>query len=356
MEYDGQLVSELGVKKYLQGRQSQQFTNLKIMERTSFYQKRWDKCNMGCHVPSYRRIQRDATMSDFIKGIDKISPVAAGIVDGMHASTIKQAEILGAGVQRTGEGLSLGGKDKFKMVGAENMAALNLLTTAFKKVLESEIDYIDNPLTKLVMAIVYEYIGLVPESLLVDMVTSGAIKCDSIDENFIYAMMAKGVVKGVQQADIKSATSLFENPAKKLVAKQVGKKLGVAISALIAAKITKTLMRSPDASWRFKKRIASMRKVSKGGGVGALLGLLKAQGWLGTSADASRELRVSCPKLWVLLRHKLNGSDMLLFVVKNLTKEYIDRISLIEKSPATYLRLMKSLINEGKTEEILFPR
>jgi len=357
MEYDGQLVSQLGVKKYLQGVQAQKTSNLRILERQSYYQKSWGECNFGCHGPTYRVMKREATLSDFIRQIDKNFPLTASMVDGMHTSTIKQVELLGAGIERTGEGLGLQGNKKFRMVGTENMAVLKLMSSIFKKVLDSDIDFVDNPLTKLIMAIIYEYIGLIPESLLVEMLKKNALKIpDGIDENFIYAMMAKGIVSNVDQADIKSAAKLLKSPTEKLIAKQVGKKLGVAIATVIASKITKKLMRSLDTTWRFKKRIASMRKISKSGGAGTLITLLKTQGWIGIAVDSSRKLKMSCPKLWNFLRNDLNGADLLFFLVSELTKEYVDRISLIEKSPTTYLKLMQSLVREGNTKEIFFPK
>lgn len=356
MSYDGQLVSELGVKKYLLGHEAKDTANIPIMKRQAFYDKQWDKCNFGCHVPTYRRVKADASFSQFIGEINKISPVTAGLLDGAHASTIKQVETIGVGASRTAEGLGLTGQDNFRLVGDENLVALHLITSIFQKVIDTEIDFVDNPLTKLIMAIVFEYIGLVPESLLEKLVEDGALVIpDGVDEGFIYNLVAKSTVAVLDKTDISAASGVLQDPAKKIIAKQLGKKLGLAIAAILAAKITKKLMNSPDATWRFKKKIASFRKTARGGAAGVLVGLLKAQGWLGIAARESRSLHASCPKLWQHLRFKLEGADLLYFIVKEITKEYVDRLSLIEKTPDVYLQLMQSLIEEGKGKEIFFP-
>lgn len=357
MEFDGVLVSELGVKKYLIGYNAKSMANLPIMERQSFYDKAWTECNLGCHGPSYRRHEKLTNFKRFISDINSISPVAAGLVDGAYSSTFKQVGLIAGGANRTGEGLGLAGKQKFFLVGSENLAGLDLLSNIFNKVISTEIDFIDNPISKLVMAIIYEYIGLVPESILEKMLEDGAFKIDSeIDEEFIYKMIADGVITGLSRVDVEAAISALNNPAKKIIAKQVGKKLGVALAVIVAERITKKLMKSSAATWRIKKHLVEFRKTARGSAPGVLLGLLKAQGWADLAASESRALQASCPKFWDILRYKLGGADLLYFAVKEITCEYVDRISLIEKDPATYLSLMAALVNSGKTNEVLFPR
>ena len=357
MEFDGVLVSELGVKKYLIGYNAKSMANLPIMERQSFYDKAWTECNLGCHGPSYRRHEKLTNFKRFISDINSISPVAAGLVDGAYSSTFKQVGLIAGGANRTGEGLGLAGKQKFFLVGSENLAGLDLLSNIFNKVISTEIDFIDNPISKLVMAIIYEYIGLVPESILEKMLEDGAFKIDSeIDEEFIYKMIADGIITGLSRVDIEAAISTLNNPAKKIIAKQIGKKLGVALAVIVAERITKKLMQSSAATWRLKRHLVEFRKASRGTAPGVLLGLLKAQGWADLAASESRALQTNCPTLWHILRHKLKGADLLYFAVKEITCEYVDRISLIEKDPATYLSLMAALVNSGKTNEVLFPR
>jgi len=357
MEFDGMLVSELGVKKYLVGYNSKSYSNIPIMERQSFYDKAWDDCDFSCHGPTFRRNEKLTKTNEFISTLNSISPVAAGLVDGAYSSTFKQIGLIAGGVNRTAEGLGLAGKKSFQKVGSENIAILNLLTEVFNKVISTEIDFIDNPVSKLVMAIIYEYIGLVPESILEKMLEDGAFKIDSeIDEEFIYKMIAHGVITGLSRVDIEAAISALNNPAKKIITKQIGKKLGIALAVIVAERITKKLMRSSAATWRLKKHLVEFRKTARGSGPGVLLGLLKAQGWADLAASESRALQASCPELWYTLRRKLKGADLLYFVVKEITYEYVDRISLIEKDPATYVSLMAALVNSGKTNEVLFPR
>lgn len=357
MEFDGILVSELGVKKYLVGYNAKNMANIPIMERQLFYDKAWEGCDFSCHGPSYRRHEKLIKTNEFISSLNSISPVAASLVDGAYSSTFKQVGLIAGGVNRTGEGLGLAGKENFKKVGSENIAILNLLTEVFEKVVSTEIDFIDNPVSKLVMAIIYEYIGLVPESILETMLEDDAFKIDSeIDEEFIYKMIAHGVITGLSRVDVEAAINALNDPAKKIIAKQVGKKLGVALAVVVAEKITKKLMQSSAATWRLKRHLVEFRKASRGTAPGVLLGLLKAQGWADLAASESRALQTSCPTLWHILRYKLKGADLLYFAVKEITCEYVDRISLLEKDPATYLSLMAALVNSGKTNEVLFPR
>ena len=357
MAYDGKLVSELGIKKYLQGYKAQSISNINIMASQTSYDKKWKECNFGCHGPTYRRLKPDLSFNEFLRHMDKISPVASGLIDGAHHSTFKQAEVLAAGVERTGEGLGVAGNSRVQEVGAENVAAYHLISGAVKKLVDVNLDLIDNPATQLIMAIINEYISLVPESMLESMVENGAIKIpDEIDKTFIYNAVAKGVVSYVDSSEIAISTEYLKTKGKHAVAKQIGKRLTIAIVAILVSKITKKIIQAPDTTWHMKRKITEFRKVGRGKSGGALILLLKANGWMGLIAKDSRKLKADCPKLWTHLRYKLNGADLLYFLVKEVMQEYIDRISLIEKSPTTYLLLMKSLIEAGKTEEIFFPR
>jgi len=128
---------------------------------------------------------------------------------------------------------------------------------------------------------------------------------------------------------------------------------------IIAAKITKKILRSPQVNQSLRRKLSSLRKSVKktnGGLVTALVVLLNANGFLGLAAAESRKLQIECPTLWKTLRYDLGGFDMMIFMVRDFVAEYLDRISLLEKSPQTFLQLMAALVEEGKTKEVFFPR
>lgn len=79
-DYDGALISELGVKRYLKATK-----DIKISKLTSWSvvtaQKAWQECKFACHGPTYRNLQRPSSKSELLKPLDNISPVLAGIAD-----------------------------------------------------------------------------------------------------------------------------------------------------------------------------------------------------------------------------------------------------------------------------------
>ena len=127
MEFDGQLISELGAKKYLQGYRAQAFSCIKPLQRQSQLEQQWQECNFGCHAPSYRVLRQNQTRSEFLASLNKISPIAAGFAAGVEQQTVHQLEIAGADVKRTAEGLGAADREKFSQVGEENVAVFNLV-------------------------------------------------------------------------------------------------------------------------------------------------------------------------------------------------------------------------------------
>ena len=59
--YNGKLISELGVEKYLKGKRDSQYSNIDFFDRGSSLNKKWQECNFGCHGPSYRTFRPSAT-------------------------------------------------------------------------------------------------------------------------------------------------------------------------------------------------------------------------------------------------------------------------------------------------------
>ena len=94
-----------------------------------------------------------------------------------------------------------------------------------------------------------------------------------------------------------------------------------------------------------------------GGGLGgSVLFLLQSQGLLGIAADSSRRLSQTNPEVWNILRFRLNGANMVYFLVEDLLQEYVDRLSLLERQPSEFAKVMKALLAAGNTKEIFFPR
>jgi len=87
--YDGHLISELGVKRYLNGYNSQQYSNINLFHSVKDHKMHWkDKaCLSGCHGGGYRTLRKEATWNDALKLLSDTSPVAAGLVDGVKFST-----------------------------------------------------------------------------------------------------------------------------------------------------------------------------------------------------------------------------------------------------------------------------
>lgn len=359
MEFDGQLVSELGVKRYLKGANAQKFSNLSILQSQATLNRRWQECDMGCHTPSYRVMKKELSYDQLLSQIEKISPALAGGIDGVHHETVQQAKLLGAGTQRTAEGLGVAGKDKFSTVGSENWAAYNFVRVNVDNLSNIDISLIDNPITQLVFAVVNEYVGLLPESIIADMVKDGAIvMSDSIDKSFVLGAVKHGLVEAYNADELDAAITFLNQKAERMAGKALGRKLTRVVASIIAAKIARKIMASPDVTFRLKRRIANMKAASKSarGNLGtALVLLLKANGMLGVAAEESRKLKLESPTLWRYLRNDLAGMDMMLFLVRGFVQEYIDRISLLENQPEVFAQLMASLVKAGKTKEIFFP-
>ena len=98
-----------------------------------------------------------------------------------------------------------------------------------------------------------------------------------------------------------------------------------------------------------------MAKKAGGGLGGALVTLLKSHGLLGIAAKHSRELKQKCPKTWHTLRYKLQGCDMMYFLIQPLLSEYVDRLSLLEHQPTEFLRVMRALIEARHTRDVFYP-
>lgn len=161
--YDGALISELGVKRYLKATADIKTTNVDFLIRGAAAQKAWQECKFGCHGPVYRNLKKPSTRADLLNNLDEISPALAGLVDGVHHRTSGQLARLAGGIERTAEGLHLNGGEQFDQVGEENIAALDFAKSAFENLVTFDINVIDNPASQIVMATVSEYVSALPE-------------------------------------------------------------------------------------------------------------------------------------------------------------------------------------------------
>ncbi len=359
MEFDGRLVSELGVKRYMKGYYAGKFSNIHILQPKSVINKHWQECNFGCHGPSYRVTKRELSYDQFLSQVDSISPVISGGIDGVRHETIQQVKLAGAGAERTAEGLGAAGNDKFAKVGSENWAAYNFVKININNLVNLDINLIDNPIMQLVFTIVNEYVSLLPESIIADMVQDGAIVLpESIDKTFLLNAAKHGLIEAYKVDELDGAIDFLSHKTQRFAGKAMGKKLTRVVASIIAVQIARKIMTSPDVNFRLKKRIAKLKasiKPARGHLGTALVLLLKTNGWLGLAAKESRKLQADCPTLWRYLRNDLGGIDMILLLVKGFVQEYIDRISLLEKQPEVFLQLMASLVKVGKTKEVFFP-
>ncbi|VAW59263.1 hypothetical protein MNBD_GAMMA11-2629 [hydrothermal vent metagenome] len=364
-QYDGHLISELGVKRYLLGYSSQQYSNINLFHSVKDHKGRWkDKaCLSGCHGGSYRTLRRKSTWNDAMKSLSDTSPVAAGFVDGVKFGTVDTVSKLGAGVERTAEGLHVLGAEKFTLVGDENWAVANLVQTTYTALINSAINVMDNPIMKCTTVIIDRYLTAVPEWVIEDLLVQGALEFpDGFDKHqFLLAAKQKAVnLASLEQVD--KASNAINDFKNQFLAKQVGKALTAktisAISSAIATNIAKNILSHNVTNMRIKRDLASIRKLArsaKGGLGGALVGLLKAQGFLGHAAKASRQLRKDCPKTWNVLRYDMQGADMVFVFVQPMIAEYVDRLSLLEKEPLKFARVMEALIRDRETKKILLP-
>lgn len=357
--YDGALISELGVKRYLKATKDIKASNINFLLRGGAASKAWEECNFSCHGPTYRSLKRPSTKTELLQPLREVSPSFAGLVDGAHTSTVGKIQRLAGGVNRTGEGLYLAGSENFHKVGDENTAAFGFAKATLENVLTFEIDLLDNPIAQIAMAITSEYTTALPEWVIQEVLRQGALKFpEEIDTAWLVKSASFGIIDNVTTDDLVQVAKMLKEPAQYFVGKQIGKKLAPAIAAAIASAVCKKLLRNSlqarelrrlQVGWR------TARKTKAGGLNGAFLGLLNAQGWLDTAAASSRALEVSCPRLWKILRYKLHGANMAYFLVENMLAEYVDRIALLEKKPIQFAKIMEALIRDKQTPAIFFP-
>lgn len=356
--YNGKLISELGVEKYLKGKRDSQYSNIDFLDRGASLNQKWQECNFGCHGPSYRTLRPSATWNQALLLMDQISPTVAGIADGVQHQIYQKPKNIAYGAERTAEGLHLMGAERFSDVGGENLAILDLLETTYKNIVEFDISVLDNPLMQAATVIVHDYVSVIPEWVIEKALDSGALIFDNIDKTQLIKAGTKGVINSIPPEDIERAVTALKDKGKRLVGKQIGKKLAVAISAAIATQIAKKIMSDPAMTFSLKRRLVRLKKAAKpmGGGLGkALLILLHGQGLLGIAAKSSRTLKEKCPTTWKTLRHKLHGADMAYFLIEGMMSEYVDRLSLLEKQPKEFFKVMEALIRERLTKKIFYP-
>lgn len=358
--HNGELISELGVKRYMIGFNAAKFSSINPLQTQKQIEKKWQECNFGCHTPSYRVMRHETTFHELLNRVDAVSPPLAGVIDGIHHQTIRQAELVGSGVARTAEGLGANGQETFQTVGAENYAVYDFLNVNVTKLINADLNLTDNPLFQLVFSVIDEYVSLIPESALQEMIEDGAlIMSDGIDRNMVSSVLRSVLGAAYEELDESGAVDFLNSKGQRFIGKQIGKRLARGIAAVIAVKITKKLMTEAKNDMRIKRRIVKMRQSMRAGKSGlatALIILIKANGWLGVAAEESRQLKQNCPTLWRRLRNDMGGYDMILFLIKGYIKEYLDRLAVLEKNPDLFVSLMAALIRSGKTQEIFFPR
>lgn len=357
-KYDGALISEYGVKKYLHGNKSQAFSNIQIFQSNAVATKNWKECNFGCHGPSYRTLKREATWNSFLASLDKIDPLLAGVADGIHHKTVHQAKVIVSGIERTVEGLHLLGSEKFSTVGEENTAVYDFAKTTFIKLVELDLESFENPFSQGIFVTINEYISLLPEWVIQESLSSVQISFGNFDESLALKALKSGLTETVSSDEAQQALQLLRDKSKHLIGKAVGRKVAAALATIIAAHITKKILHNSQDKEIIKRKLAGIRKEWRkaNGGLGtALMVLLKSQGLLGLAAKDSRSLQADCPKLWSIMRYKMHGTDMIYFLFRGFIQEYIDRLSLLEKQPAEFAKVMRALIRDKRTAQIYFP-
>ncbi|WP_027330658.1 hypothetical protein [Marinimicrobium agarilyticum] len=357
--YNGALISELGVKRYLKGRSDLPTSNIDFFIRGKAAESAWKECNFGCHGPTYRTLTKPSTFHEALQPIDGLSPTLAGVIDGIRHQTVGRAQTITDGIERTGEGLMLNGDEAFQNVGDENLAAYQFATTCFEKLVTFDIDTLENPLSQAVLTIVNEYTAVIPEWVLRNAYQDGAfILPDSINAVSLMKAVSMGIIKDIDQNDVNEAIDLLSNPSKRFIGKQIGKKLASAMGAVLAASISKKLLNQGPGINATKRDLAKLRthmRGLKGGLAGTLLTLLQAQGFLDRAGDASRRLNQASPRVWRLLRYELNGANMVYFLVEPFLREYVDRLSLLERRPQEFAKVMAALVQAKQTRNIFFP-
>ncbi|MDN3638775.1 cellulose-binding protein [Simiduia curdlanivorans] len=362
-EYSGELISELGVVRYLNGRSAMSTSNISFFDRSDTLAKKWQECNFGCHTPAYRMLKKPASWGDVLLELDKISPVVSGIADGIKYETVDQPARLAAGIERTAEGLHLKGAEKFSLVGEENWATYGLLKSTFVAMVEFDLSVLENPIMRSVLVIVNDYISVLPEWVLFEVQEAGMLSDSGNVDGVTLLKVARLLLEdGVSEEHLKQANDFVSGKAQRFIGKQAGKKIArklvAAIALALATKITKQMLINADKDYQLRRQLTKIRAMGRqaGGSLGgALVTLLKSQGFLGTAAKHSRELKQKCPTTWHTLRYKLQGCDMVYFLVQPLLGEYVDRLSLLERQPVEFLKVMRALIESRNTREIFYP-
>lgn len=357
--YNGKLISELGVKRYLKAINDIRHSNINFLIRGEAADKAWSDCDFGCHGPTYRQLKRPSTYAEALKPIDEFSPALAGFIDGINTNSVGKIQRLADGTERTAEGLHLVGSDRFYKVGDENYAAYQLITSTFEKVINFELNLIDNPISQIVMAIVNDYVAILPEWVLEEIAEQGALQFpSSIDTTYVIKAAALGVIDNISSDDLSLAAQKLQSPTQRVIGKNIGKKVPAALTAIISSYITKKLIKESVETHQLKRNLAKLRKLgrnAKGGLGGALITLLESQGLLGQAAKSSRKLQSDSPRLWNILRNNLRGANMVYFLVENITQEYIDRLVLLRDNPLQFANIMRALIRDKHTPSIFLP-
>ncbi|TAA42656.1 hypothetical protein [Corallincola spongiicola] len=357
MNHDGNLVSSLGVKLYVEGFNAIPTSNIKHMENDAFYNTKWEQCKFGCHTPSYRRIGPSSSYDVALNEVEKKSKLLAGLIDGIYTEGFAQPRNIGLGIERTAEGLGLLGEDSFNQVGAENLVVFDGVAALFKKAMETDYASIINPIAQCVSTVVSSYINLIPKEILEKAIRSEALRISGeVNTTFILSAAQLGILSPPNPATLSQAQSLLSGTSGKIIGKRIGVKVTEAVVSIIVYKISVKILKSPDLNRKVKRTFSSLRKAGKGKLATVLLLLLKGNGTLGYAAKSSRKLQQDCPRLWRLMRYDLKGIDMMLFLVSGYLEEYIDRIKLMETDPMMFISLMNALSKSGKTSEIFLPK
>jgi len=286
----------------------------------------------------------------------------AGLVDGAKFQTADVADRYAKGVERTAEGLNLSGIGQFEQVGAENMAVAGLLNYTYKALVNTDLSIMENPLMQIVNLIIDRYLTAVPEWVIEDMLKKGILEFpEGFDKHQFLSAAKKGVAELSKIEEVNKATNAVNDGAKRFISKQAGKALTAkvisAIASAIATQIAKAIMSDPTNNRMIKRRLVSLRKginSAKGNLGTVLLSLLKTQGLLGVAATSSRQLNQDCPKTWRILRHKMHGADMVFFLVQPMIQEYVDRLSILEKDPIKFAKVMAALIKDRQSKKIFY--
>lgn len=384
MNPDARLISEVGIKLYLQSKLDQPTSNIDFSVRGPAAEKRWEECDFGCHGPSYRSIKRHSDWHEVVGTVDNVHPFLGGVVDGFHHQLINKPLLAIGGVKRTTEGLYLHGSEPFRRVGSENWAVVDLASSTLRSLFEADLSLLDNPLTQMIYVIVFEYIHTIPADTMDEMIAQGVLKFpDGIDKDFLSAVIKYGLTEGLDSASVNAAIKALETNAKiqqgvddlKQAAKEAAankvqhslgrlvggieaQKIAKAVAAAIASAIVRRIVNDLELRKDIGRRIGKllkMKKIAGRGLYGAFTFLLSSQGWLDKSSQDSQILLRDCPRLWNYLRYRLNGSDMLYFLIEQWVREYIDRLSVLEHQPDKFKEAMSHIIRAKMTKAIFYP-